>query len=211
MEGSKTVFVSPKAKRVSLQRYLWSRVAYEDEPASFRVLGGLLLNQIWLEGKCGTDKEFRQKFAGTLEVSSRLLRELNLSNGLSQQAYNRLRKRIITELEGFLVPRRNYAQWKSRFDNFVQLKVQKPLGVPTKNIPPKGFIGKGYGDKGTARKPELDGSPSWQEVAQSNQNLDRRIHELIEDAKREPKFREKLKIQKEAARLIQEREHRRSK
>lgn len=47
--------------------------------------------------------------------------------------------------------------------------------------PPKAYIGKGYGDKGTARKPELDGSPSWQEVSmdqmfqENNRQRDRAV------------------------------------
>lgn len=34
--------------------------------------------------------------------------------------------------------------------------------------PPQRFIGVGYGDYGTCRKPEIDSSPSWQDVASSD-------------------------------------------
>lgn len=34
-----------------------------------------------------------------------------------------------------------------------------------KRFPAKAFVGKGYGDHGTARNEALDGTPSWQEVA----------------------------------------------
>lgn len=100
---------------------------------------------------------------------------MNLSQGLSSRALNRLRKRALTELEAFLVPRRNYKAWKSKFDSSVILQDPKQPGVPLKAIPPKRFIGKGYGDKGTAKKPEFDASPAWQEVAMTNSSLQKRI------------------------------------
>jgi hypothetical protein len=37
--------------------------------------------------------------------------------------------------------------------------------VSNRKLPPKRIIGIGYRDKGTARDPAIDGSPSWQEVA----------------------------------------------
>ena len=204
METTTQILISKKVKRVSLQRYLWSRIAFEKE-ATFRILGALMINQLWLEHKAGTDAEFRNKFGRVLETSSSLLKELNLSSGFSTSATKRLSKRIQTELEGFLVPKRNYPQWKQRFDSSVVLVRPKSLGVPNKTLKPKRFIGLGYGDKGTAKKPELDGSHSWQVVAQSNQVLRREFNEELDNARDKTKsFKERLKHSKQATKIREE-------
>lgn len=167
MQKSTLVTISRKAKRVSLQRYLWSNLCYENK-VSVRILAGLLLNQLWLEEKSVSDPDFNKKFKETLEVSSSILKEINLSHGISQKAFTAASNRAMKELEGFLVPRRNYTQWKTKFDSLVVRTTSKPLGVLKKKLPPERFIGIGYRDKGTAKNPAEDGSPSWQEVAQSN-------------------------------------------
>jgi hypothetical protein len=46
-------------------------------------------------------------------------------------------------------------------------------------------IGKGYGDKGTAKNEAVDGSPSWQEVASTASSLERRREELNEQLHKE--------------------------
>lgn len=51
--------------------------------------------------------------------------------------------------------------------SYFSVHPMKSQGIPLKEIKPKGYIGKGYTDKGTARNPAKDGSPSWQEVAMS--------------------------------------------
>jgi hypothetical protein len=189
---------------VSLQRYLWSRVAYEKE-ATFRILGGLLMNQLWLENKASTDREFHDKFKGVLKTSSSLLRELNLSQGFSETAARKFASRIRTELEGFLIPQRNYGQWKQRFDSSVVLSRQKPLGVNKKLLPPKRFIGIGYGDKGTAKKPELDGSQSWQEIAQSDRVLRKEHQEELKHAgDRTKTLQERIEHSRRALKILTE-------
>jgi len=199
-----TVLISKKVKRISLQRYLLSKIAYGDK-IGFREIGGLFLNQLWLEQKATSDKQFNQKFKKILEISSSILRQLNVSRGLSDSTIANLRKNIIHQLENFLVPRRNYAQWKMKFDSSVLLKSPKPSGVLTKTLPAERYIGIGYRDKGTAKKPEIDGSPSWQEVAQSNQALDSRMKEIQYELQNETNnIKQKLELQKEWSRLKNE-------
>jgi len=168
--NNNSVTISRKAKRISLQRYLWSKLTYSPNKITFRDLGALLLNQLWLEQKCVSDAEFRKKFKATLEVSSNLLKELNLGNGFSTKAINRLASKVRTDLEGFLIPKRNFAQWQSKFDSLFVLTTSKPLGVNKKVLPPERYIGIGYRDKGTAKNPAVDASQSWQEIAQSNRS-----------------------------------------
>lgn len=199
-----TVTISKKVKRVSLQRYLWSRIAFDDHPATFRILAGLMINQLWLEQKASKDKEFKNKFKQVLETSSTLLKELNLSRGFSEKALKRLSTKSQKELEGFLVPRRNYAQWKQRFDSSVVLIRQKPLGVNTKQLKPERYIGIGYRDKGTAKIPAEDGSPSWQEVAQSDRYLKHQIEKEMKNVEKCETAFERIKHLSKAAKLLAE-------
>lgn len=180
MSLTKTVVIGRRVKRVSLQRYLWSKIVYEPEKVTIRHLYALFINQIWLENKASSDVEFRTKFEKTLEVSSMILKELNLSRGFDFSNLNNLAGKVRSRLESFLVPHRNFGQWKSRFDSTVVLSFQQQLGTDLRKVPPKKYIGKGYGDKGTAKKPELDGSPSWQEVASSDRLRLQRRQSTIE-------------------------------
>jgi hypothetical protein len=100
-----------------------------------------------------------------LEDLSVLLKEVNLSQGLTTKAVLRLSQRIKEALSGFYVPHRNYSDYKKRFSGLFSVRTLLPPKLANRKIPPKRTIGTGYRDKGTARDPAKDGSPSWQEVA----------------------------------------------
>lgn len=198
--NNKSITISKKVKRISLHRYLWSKISYEDD-SGFRILSGLVLNQLWLENKCKTDVDFKKKFGRTLDVSAKLIKEVNLSQGLSSKALRRLATKTKSKLEAFIIPKRNFASWKMRFDSSVVLITSKPLGVSTKTLPPERYIGIGYRDKGTAKNPAVDGSPSWQEIAQSNHKLDLEIKRKYDELKNLKTF-EKIAAITEITRLI---------
>lgn len=198
-----SVLISKKVKRVSLQRYLLSKIAY-GEQVGFREIGALFLNQLWLENKTKTDNQFNQKFGRTLEDLSNILRQLNISRGINSTVIANLRSKVNNQLEAFLIPRRNLAQWKMKFDSSVILTSPKPSGVLNKTLPAERYIGIGYRDKGTAKNPALDGSPSWQEVAQSNRTIDTRIEEIKNELKTRKTIKEKLELQYEWNKLVSE-------
>lgn len=158
---------SKKIKRVSLQRYLITKVFLEADKIRERDLATLFDNQLWLERKCLSDPDFNKKFGISLEELSILLKEINLSQGLTPSALKKLSMRIKQNLSQFLVPTRNYKSFKARFDGHFHLHALKTPQESNKLLPPKRVIGIGYRDKGTARDPAYDGSPSWQEVASS--------------------------------------------
>jgi len=165
--STQKVTISKKAKRISLQRYLASKIVYESNKFGLRHLYGLFINQLWLEGKASADPNFREKFGGDLESLSYILKEINFSRGFNPSSLTRLKSKLLKNIPDFIVPQRNFAAWKSKFDSSVVISYQEQLGTPNQQLPPEQYIGKGYGDKGTAKKPELDGSPSWQDVASS--------------------------------------------
>ena len=183
-KSKQTVGISRKVKRVKLQRYLLSKIAYEDD-WSYRHLAGLYLNQLWLEEKSLKDEAFQKKFKKMVLPLSELLKEINFTQGFNQRARARLSRKIKTEFEVFLVPKRNFKQQKSRFDNSVVYIDPQPTGTLNKQLKPQRFVGIGYRDKGTARDPARDGSQSWQEIAQvkSKRSQFDILMELIHDSK----------------------------
>lgn len=189
MEQSKFVKYSRFVKRISLQRYLASKLCYEKSKVSEIDLIVLYDNQLWLELKSSSDPDFHRKFGRSLEVLSSSLKEVNLSRGLTTKALNSLSNKIQTKMSDFLVPNRNYKDFKKRVaGSFSVLALQKPQ-IANRHIPEPRRIGTGYRDKGTRRNPAKDGSPSWQEVASQAGQLTlatRRINEAknIKDIER---------------------------
>jgi hypothetical protein len=162
---TKHVVIEKSVKRVSLQRYLISKIVFYPEEVQERDIFALYQNQIDLEGKCDRERDFLLKFGRSLEVLSRILREVNLSKAVTSQSLSSVRQKCNNELSEFLIPKRNYLSFKNRFGGSYHLVFQKPKGVPLSELPAKRHIGVGYRDKGSARKDEIDASPAWQEIA----------------------------------------------
>jgi len=138
---------------------------YERNKVTFNDLIALYDNLIWLEVKSQTDEDFQRKFGRFLEILAKILKEINISQGLSPRALTRLTMRIQKDLEGFFVPHRNYPGFKKRFSGSFAIRELSTSTEANRHLPPKRIMGIGYRDKGTARNPAFDGSPSWQEVA----------------------------------------------
>jgi hypothetical protein len=156
---------SKRAKRVTLQRYLVSKVVYEMEKVTFQDVLVLYDNMVWLQDKAEREIHFRDKFGVPLEVLSSILSGLNLTERTYQKSIRKLSRTFRKQLEGFYLPLRNYPNVQQRQRQAFRFVLNGPLGVELRQLPPKQYIGKGYDDKGTARDSAKDGSPSWQEVA----------------------------------------------
>ena len=172
------VQIHKRTKRITLQRFLISKIAY-GEDFSLIELAALFHNQLWLQTKCQVDPHFKVKFGMTLEVIASFLKECNFSRGLQPATISRMKAKALT-LEGdFLIPKRNLPNLEAQLRNSISTKWRKPEGVEVSKLPPKQHVGKGYRDHGTAQKPEIDGSPSWQEVGSEFGNLERESTELV--------------------------------
>jgi hypothetical protein len=172
-----SVVIGKSVKRISLQRYIVTKICLELEKISSRDIFTLYQNQIWLQDKCYREAEFSRKFGIPLEGLSMILKNLNLSTDFQTSKLVALRNRIKVELEDFIIPTRNYQSFKGRFEGTFHLIFSKPQGIPTKDLPPVRYIGVGYKDKGSASKPEFDGSPNWKDIASSAENILRIIDE----------------------------------
>lgn len=177
------VVIRNGVKRISLQRTLCSQIVYEGKCSIFE-LNVIFQNQLWLQRKCLTDDNFSKKFGNSLEEISKILKKANFSRGLTPGALSTLRSNL-KSLTDFIYPQRNLAQMKTKFANCFYVRPYRQQGVDIKSLPPKRYIGKGYGDKGTARDPAKDGSPSWQEITNLITKYNQIIHDDKEELKRE--------------------------
>lgn len=167
--------IGKSVKRISLTRFLLSKIVYEPKKFQGRDVLALYTNQLWLEDKCQQDKQFEQAFSGMVGPLGRILQSVRLSTTSEAMVVS---KTIQSNLESYLVPKRNYPQWKNKFAGSYEYVSPKPLGVPTKKLPPERYIGIGYRDKGTAKNTAVDGSQSWQEIATAAETKERIQNEL---------------------------------
>jgi hypothetical protein len=162
---SAQVKISVRAKRVTLQRYLISKIVYETEVFDIQDLCCLFENQLWIEQKVQKDPEFQKNFGKDFESLSILLKEINFQMEFTERALRRLRQKLKDNLSDLILPIRNYKDTGKHYSGLFSLIPSSPAGKLRKLLQEKARIGIGYRDKGSARDSAYDGSPSWQEVA----------------------------------------------
>lgn len=180
---SKHVLISKKTKRISLERYLLSKVAFFPETVNERDLLALFLNHIDLQEKADREMDFCQKFGSDLESVSIILKGINLTHGVSLRSLTVMSEKVKVVLSHYIVPRRNFEDFKLRFHNSYHLIFREPQGVPTNTLPAKRWIGVGYRDKGSAKDKAIDASPSWQSVATVAAGLERETGDLVQNVR----------------------------
>jgi hypothetical protein len=159
--------IGKRVKRISLQRYLLTKPLVELKKVKESDLVCLFENQLWLESKCLKDFQFFRKFGTEVFTVSELLKNLNTSE-ISLKSISRISKKVAKFIPSFLVPLRNYGQWKSRFAgsfhlNPIASKEIRDFYLPKR--PQERRIGVGYRDKGSKRNLAKDGSPDWTEIS----------------------------------------------
>jgi hypothetical protein len=159
---------SRKLKRVSLQRALVSLIVHYPEQATLQDLLALVDNLLWLQDKAKKDPVFRDKFGVTLEVLTFIVKTKlgrQYFNSVSKVRIKYLSNVLKSNLEGFFFPKRNTLNQYKLVKGLFNVRAAVQQGTLKSQLPPQAYIGKGYRDKGTAKNPAEDGSPSWQEVA----------------------------------------------
>lgn len=163
-----------KIRRITLQRYLLSKLCHDPESMTWKDLVVLYDNQLWCEEKARHDPLFQDKHREHLSAISASLKETRFSFARIQQNIERLSTSLVSKLHGFIFPVRNMTQLERHLKGRTHLLPPKSLGTDVKKLPPPRYIGVGYKDKGTARDPAWDGSPRWQDVA-SKEVVDGRV------------------------------------
>lgn len=161
---STTVVIGKKVRRVTLLRFLISKVVYEEDSIELRDVLAVYSCMLDVQNLAERDPTFNQKFGSTLEVLAKLLKGVKFTK-FDLKNLKQFRKALANTPPEFMYPKRNLAQIKAKVGGTYSLSLLRSTGIETKKLPPKLYIGKGYSDKGTARNPAIDGNPSWQQVA----------------------------------------------
>jgi len=158
--------VSRRYKRITMHRVLLSKLCWDFDRFTSEDLLALLDNQLFLEDLALKNESFRLKFRESLEDISNYLKsaKFNKIEDLPRIA-EKFSKFIKIKLDKFIYPKRNYPNQLTMYKRFVEFRWTEPEGTLVSQLPPVKYIGKGYTDKGTARIPHLDGSPTWQDIA----------------------------------------------
>jgi hypothetical protein len=115
------------------------------------------------------DPNLKKKYAADLESLAIILKGFRFTT-LDPKGLKGLSKQLM-DLDHFILPKRNLAHSEKHLDQMYRLTGFRKTGTPKSMLPPKLYVGVGYSDKGTARNPAFDGSPSWQEVAMTRGTL----------------------------------------
>lgn len=102
---------------------------------------------------------------------------------ISDKSYHRLASRMQDLVPDFLVPQRNYGQWKSRFSGSFHLNpiLSKEIrDFYRTKLPPERKMGVGYRDKGSKRDLARDGSPDWTEISEDQLFQERNLEYEVE-------------------------------
>lgn len=161
------IIIGKGYKRVTLHRVLVSKLLWDLERFDIGDLTAFFENQLYLENLAERDPSFRKSYRRDLESISNYLKAFRIRTveDLPKLA-NSLQKYIKVALANFHYPKRNYKNQLKRYKQFVEYRpLYNSEGIPTSQLPPVKYIGKGYTDQGTAKIPSYDGSPSWQDIA----------------------------------------------
>lgn len=173
------VFITKQVKVITALRVILSMIREGDNDLSWLDLITIYELVLKIEKTLIGQVSFLQKYGSTLKVLTSFLMETPLGPR-SVDRFLRAIKVVLKSIpDQFFINSRNLQTEKLKMRENIFLVSIKPDGTELKYLPPKAFIGKGYGDKGAKRKPELDGNPTWQEVATSK--LPREIKKEYEE------------------------------
>lgn len=164
-------------KRITLQRFLVSKMVFSVVDVTFTDILVLYDNILWCQDKASKDTGFNQKFGNFLEKLANLMKETRFHPKTFPSTLKSFSDKLKEVSEGHLIPKRNLSSTLVHIQGKVHLVPFRSSGIPVKQLPPVKVIGRGYRDKGNAKDYCFDASPSWQEVALHFSELERREDE----------------------------------
>lgn len=162
-----TLIIRKNIKLITVLRTILTMIRDDDENLAWIDVFALFEVVLKIEKDLVNQQGFINKFGSYLKVVNEILIELNWRPTKPESALKLIRSGLRALPDSFFFDRRNMKSNISSYREKVILVTNSRSGTELKYLPPKTFVGKGYTDKGTARKPHLDGSPGWQEVAMS--------------------------------------------
>jgi len=154
-------------KEIVIVRYLLSKIVSTELPLTSWESVALFLAWEKVVIKSTRDSAFHWKYSAELFRFRAVLQQLDELTCLDPKLRFSMLSREHSDYQGKLVSRRFFYSIEGQLQQLLELKIRKRW---SKRFPPKAYIGKGYGDHGTARDSAFDGSPGWKEVAMSKSN-----------------------------------------
>lgn len=143
-------------------RYLLSKVVYTDKEITQAEIVTLFCAWEQIVIKVQKDPSTKLKYGYETFLFRSIFQSLDQLVKMKPKERFELLQKQYGFYRGKLVSRRYYyaleGQCKKLYETYIRQRFPK-------SFKPKAFIGKGYGDHGTAKNKAYDGSPSWQETA----------------------------------------------
>lgn len=145
-----------------LVRYLLSKMFFSEEEFTEQDSVVLFLNYERMVATASRDRIYACKYNSELFKFRAILQSLDSIREMEPTYRSWYLREVYRDcLRTTFLSRRMFFSGKGTIkEALVRLKLRWP-----KRFPPKTFVGRGYGDHGTAKNPAYDGSPAWQEVA----------------------------------------------
>lgn len=147
---------------VAVLRYLTSKLVYSRDTFSQVEAVTLFTAFEDIIKKVEIDRTFRSKYGPEVFTFRAIFQELDYLAKLDPRERQQILMERYSFYRGKLFSRRYYfaveGQAQKLYETFIKHRYPK-------TFPPKTFVGKGYGDHGTAKNKAFDGSQPWQEVA----------------------------------------------
>jgi hypothetical protein len=156
-------------KKVTLHKFLMAKMLIDEE--GLHLDEYIVLNELHFNLLENQEKDFLNKNSNYLRKSGKLLSLVSQNLVFPMVIKQKPSETYLSQNE--IPTRRQYYGLKGQRDlrNSFRLILNDTIIHP--KIPDERYIGVGYKDKGSRRQPNLDGSPSWQEVATHFCNIER--------------------------------------
>lgn len=165
--ASQQLYILKSTKLITALRTICSMIKFEDEDLDWIDIFSLFEIILRIERELLEQETFFKKFGRSLKALTGFLAEVSWSPTKPERALRTLRLMFRALPDSFFIKERNLLTEKRKYRNQFILKKYTAQGIELKFLPPKAYIGKRYGDKGTAKDVAKDASPSWQKVASS--------------------------------------------
>lgn len=143
-------------------RYLTSKIVFTEEVVSEEEKVALFLSFENVVAKIARDEGCRRKYGSEVFTFRAIYQDLDHIVRMEPELrHNRLETKY-NFYRGKLFSRRYFYSVRGQLQRLYQIRLQTRF---PRKFAPKAFVGKGYGDHGTAKNAAIDGSPDWKEVA----------------------------------------------
>jgi len=160
-------------KQITLLRFLVAKTVFDSNGLGIESL--LTINELYLNQikKASLDRVFSDKYSLWLNTIGSFIERLNQEKSFPIRVDKKQLDVVEKLLKPFLPSERAYRGYQKddRIVRSFSVSFRNHIVPPNKRVSAR-YIGVGYRDKGSRRQPELDGSPSWQEVSMSRTQLE---------------------------------------